>query len=51
MNVNLSEIELQIILQSMQQLNYSGQHVRQVGLLMDKLFKLEKKIADKKKVE
>lgn len=51
MNVKLTELELQIILQCIEQLNFSGQNVRHVGLLLDKLHKSLKKIEDKKKVD
>lgn len=44
MNVKLSYEELQIMLQCIQQLNFSGQNVRDVGLLVDKLQKTVKKI-------
>ncbi len=49
MNVNLSYEELQIIIQTMEQFNYSGKDVRQVGLLMDKLIQSCKKLEEKNK--
>lgn len=49
MNVKLSYEELQIIHQCITQLNFSGQHVRPVGMLVDKLEKSIKKIEERDK--
>lgn len=51
LNVKLSYEELQIIVQCIKQLNFSGQNVKHVGLLIDKLEKSIVKIEQKNKVE
>ena len=51
LNVKLSYEELQILIQCIQQLNFSGQNVKHVGLLVDKLEKSIKKIEQKNKSE
>ncbi len=49
LNVKLTYSEFQILIQCIQQLNFSGQNVKHVGLLADKLEKSIKKIEEKNK--
>ena len=51
LNVKFSYEELQILIQCIQQLNFSGVNVKHVGLLVDKIEKSIKKIEDRNKQE
>lgn len=48
MKIELSYEETQVMIQCIHNLNFSGEHIRMVGLLMDKLIK-HKELLEKKK--
>jgi hypothetical protein len=48
MKVELSYEEIQILIQCINNLNFGGEHIRSVGLLVDKLIKTKEQLEKKK---